>query len=155
MASQNIYEAGLALNGLANFIHADLARDLANDIIAMMSSVRSLSLPRFRTLRHAYTCARSLHCSPTRYSPRMWLRQQVFLVYPDALRPAFPRLKDKLEDTDPSVQVLHYCDLLIVVLRRKRDLRIGPEESQELPLAGARLLQGFCLLFLRFQRLCL
>lgn len=39
MASQNIYEAGLALNGLANFIHGDLARDLANDIISMMSSV--------------------------------------------------------------------------------------------------------------------
>ena len=25
--------------------------------------------------------------------------------YPDALRPAFPRLKEKLEDPDPGVQV--------------------------------------------------
>lgn len=29
---------------------------------------------------------------------------KIFLNYPDALRPAFQRLKDKLEDQDPSVQ---------------------------------------------------
>ena len=29
---------------------------------------------------------------------------KVFLKYPDALRPAFPRLKEKLDDPDPSVQ---------------------------------------------------
>ena len=29
---------------------------------------------------------------------------KVFLRYPDALRPAFPRLKEKLEDPDPGVQ---------------------------------------------------
>ena len=28
----------------------------------------------------------------------------MFLRYPDALRPAFPRLKEKLEDPDPGVQ---------------------------------------------------
>lgn len=28
----------------------------------------------------------------------------VFLKFPDALRPAFPRLKEKLEDPDPGVQ---------------------------------------------------
>ena len=27
---------------------------------------------------------------------------KVFLKYPDALRPAFPRLKEKLEDPDPG-----------------------------------------------------
>jgi len=31
-------------------------------------------------------------------------RPQVFLRYPEALRPAFPRLKEKLEDPDPGVQ---------------------------------------------------
>ena len=35
------------------------------------------------------------------YSPLLF---QVFLRYPDALRPAFPRLKEKLEDPDPGVQ---------------------------------------------------
>jgi hypothetical protein len=29
---------------------------------------------------------------------------KIFLKYPDALRPAFPRLKEKLEDPDPGVQ---------------------------------------------------
>jgi AP-3 complex subunit delta-1 len=29
---------------------------------------------------------------------------KIFLTYPDALRPAFPRLKEKLEDPDPGVQ---------------------------------------------------
>lgn len=27
---------------------------------------------------------------------------KVFLKYPEALRPAFPRLKEKLEDSDPG-----------------------------------------------------
>lgn len=29
---------------------------------------------------------------------------KVFLRYPEALRPAFPKLKEKLEDADPGVQ---------------------------------------------------
>ena len=29
---------------------------------------------------------------------------KIFLKYPDALRPTFPRLKEKLEDVDPGVQ---------------------------------------------------
>lgn len=29
---------------------------------------------------------------------------KVFLRYPEALRPAFPKLKEKLEDPDPGVQ---------------------------------------------------
>lgn len=29
---------------------------------------------------------------------------KIFLKFPDALRPAFPRLKEKLEDPDPGVQ---------------------------------------------------
>ena len=32
------------------------------------------------------------------------LMYKIFLKYPDALRPAFPRLKEKLEDPDPGVQ---------------------------------------------------
>ena len=29
---------------------------------------------------------------------------QVLLKFPDALRPAFPRIKEKLDDPDPGVQ---------------------------------------------------
>ena len=36
------------------------------------------------------------------------LLYKVFLRYPEALRPAFPRLKEKLEDPDPGVQVLTF-----------------------------------------------
>lgn len=42
-------------------------------------------------------------------STRPYLRKRavlisykIFLAYPDALRPAFPRLKEKLEDPDPG-----------------------------------------------------
>lgn len=35
--SQNQYDAGLALSALACFISADLARDLANDIMMLVS----------------------------------------------------------------------------------------------------------------------
>lgn len=28
---------------------------------------------------------------------------KVFLKYPESLRPAFPRLKEKLEDPDPGI----------------------------------------------------
>jgi len=31
---------------------------------------------------------------------------KVFLSFPDALRPAFPRLKEKLEDPDPGLPFL-------------------------------------------------
>lgn len=33
MASQNQYDAGVAMNGLSVFITPDLARDLANDVM--------------------------------------------------------------------------------------------------------------------------
>ena len=39
MASQNQYDAGVAMTGLSVFITADLARDLANDV---MNLVRAL-----------------------------------------------------------------------------------------------------------------
>lgn len=32
---------------------------------------------------------------------------KVFLKYPEALRPAFPRLKEKLEDPDPGKSQFH------------------------------------------------
>ena len=41
------------------------------------------------------------------------LLYKVFLKYPEALRPAFPKLKEKLEDPDPGVQV--YCSQVVQV----------------------------------------
>jgi len=50
-------------------------------------------------------------------STRPYLRKKsvlimykVFLKFPDALRPAFPRLKEKLEDPDPGLCHSLSCD---------------------------------------------
>lgn len=42
--SQNQYDAGVALSGLSCFISADLSRDLANDIMTLVSLVHLLSI---------------------------------------------------------------------------------------------------------------
>lgn len=40
---------------------------------------------------------------------------KVFLRYPEALRPAFPKLKEKLEDPDPgTVFVLQYLMAILI-----------------------------------------
>ncbi|KAL8577686.1 AP-3 complex subunit delta-1 [Nucella lapillus] len=81
MSSVNMYDAGVSLSGLSCFITSDLARDLANDIMTLMSS----SKPYLR-------------------KKAVLIMYKVFLQFPEALRPAFPRLKEKLEDPDPGVQ---------------------------------------------------
>ena len=35
---------------------------------------------------------------------------KIFLKFPDALRPAFPRLKDRLEDSDTGIHVMNVID---------------------------------------------
>lgn len=42
--SQNQYDAGVSLSGLSCFISADLSRDLANDIMTLVSSHQSISI---------------------------------------------------------------------------------------------------------------
>ncbi|KAF6201155.1 hypothetical protein GE061_005602 [Apolygus lucorum] len=79
--SQNQYDAGLALSALSCFISTDLARDLANDIMTLLTSTK-----------------------PYLRKKAVLMMYKVFLRYPEALRPAFPRLKEKLEDPDSGVQ---------------------------------------------------
>ncbi|CAF0909312.1 unnamed protein product [Adineta ricciae] len=79
--SSSMYEAATAMNGLSCFINGDLAHDLANDIMILMSSTKPYIRKR-----------------------AVLLLYKVFLNNPDALKPAFPRLKEKLEDPDPGVQ---------------------------------------------------
>jgi hypothetical protein len=38
--SQNMYDAGVALSSLACFISPDLARDLSNDILSLLTSTK-------------------------------------------------------------------------------------------------------------------
>lgn len=81
LSATNQYDAGVALSGLSCFISADLSRDLANDIMTLMSSTK-----------------------PYLRMKAVLMMYKVFLNNPEALRPAFPKLKEKLEDPDPGVQ---------------------------------------------------
>jgi AP-3 complex subunit delta len=79
--SQHAHESSIALSGLACFMNTDLARDLANEIMTLMTSNK----PHIR-------------------KKAVLIMYKIFLKYPDALRPAFARLKEKLEDPDQGVQ---------------------------------------------------
>uniref|UniRef100_A0AAY4BJJ1 AP-3 complex subunit delta-1 n=1 Tax=Denticeps clupeoides TaxID=299321 RepID=A0AAY4BJJ1_9TELE len=81
LSSPNQYDTGVALTGLSCFVTPDLARDLASDIMTLMS-----------------------HTKPYIRKKAVLIMYKVFLKYPESLRPAFPRLKEKLEDPDPGVQ---------------------------------------------------
>uniref|UniRef100_A0A9J7ZNK7 AP-3 complex subunit delta-1 n=1 Tax=Cyprinus carpio carpio TaxID=630221 RepID=A0A9J7ZNK7_CYPCA len=81
LSSPHQYDTGVALTGLSCFVTPDLARDLANDIMTLMS-----------------------HTKPYIRKKAVLIMYKVFLKYPESLRPAFPRLKEKLEDPDPGVQ---------------------------------------------------
>ncbi|CAG9538502.1 unnamed protein product [Cercopithifilaria johnstoni] len=76
-----MYETGVALGAFSCFVTLDLARDLTNDVVNLLSSSRPYVRKR---------CVLLLY--------------KIFLKYPDSLRPTFPRLKEKLEDADPGVQ---------------------------------------------------
>lgn len=77
----NQYEAAAALNCLACICTPDLARDLAADVVALLNTSRSYVRKR-----------------------AVLVLFKIFLKFPDALRPAFPRLREKLEDQDmPTV----------------------------------------------------
>lgn len=89
--SQNMYDAGCAMNGLSCFVTADISRDLANDVMTLLSSTK-----------------------PYLRKKAVLLLYKIFLKFPDALKPAFPRLKEKLEDPDPgNVHWVMKVELLI------------------------------------------
>jgi AP-3 complex subunit delta-1 len=69
------WEAGIALGGLSCFMTPDLAQDLMDDIISLMCSTRPYVRKRATLVSY-----------------------KLFLHYPEALRAAMPRLKEKLED---------------------------------------------------------
>ncbi|KAG8757361.1 AP-3 complex subunit delta [Serendipita sp. 396] len=89
--SSNPADVALALNGLSHFVTSDLARDLTQELNAMLNHSRS------------------------------YIRKRVVLAlfkviqqHPDALPYCLPRLKEKLEDPDLSVvssTVNLFCEL--------------------------------------------
>ncbi|XP_068728186.1 AP-3 complex subunit delta-1-like [Montipora capricornis] len=81
LCSMNMYDAGVSLSGFSCFVTPDLARDLANDVMSLLVSTKPYIRKR-----------------------AVLLMYKIFLKFPEALRPAFPRLKEKLEDAEPGVQ---------------------------------------------------
>lgn len=45
------------------------------------------------------------HTKPYIRKKAVLIMYKVFLKYPESLRPAFPRLKEKLEDPDPGLLI--------------------------------------------------
>ncbi|KAI9272741.1 adaptin N terminal region-domain-containing protein [Phascolomyces articulosus] len=80
LASSSPLEIGIAVNGLSHIVTPDLARDLCQDLVAMLN-----------------------HSRPYIRKKVVLVLYKVFLKFPEALRVSFPRLKEKLEDADPSV----------------------------------------------------
>eukprot|EP01124_Arcella_intermedia_P032993 TRINITY_DN7803_c0_g1_i1.p1 TRINITY_DN7803_c0_g1~~TRINITY_DN7803_c0_g1_i1.p1 ORF type:complete len:1168 (+),score=314.36 TRINITY_DN7803_c0_g1_i1:302-3505(+) len=80
LLSPNMYDGGIALDCLSNICTTELARDLVPDVVSMLSSAR-----------------------PYTRKKAVLVMYKIFLRFPDALRPSFPRLKEKLEDQDVAV----------------------------------------------------
>eukprot|EP01065_Artemidia_motanka_P048353 TRINITY_DN7764_c3_g1_i2.p1 TRINITY_DN7764_c3_g1~~TRINITY_DN7764_c3_g1_i2.p1 ORF type:complete len:1286 (+),score=583.90 TRINITY_DN7764_c3_g1_i2:117-3974(+) len=101
LLSPNQYEAGLALSCLSNICTPDLARDLVADVANLLTSGRAYI--RKKTLLTLF---------------------KIFLQFPDALKASFPRIKEKLDDSDPSV-VAATVNVLCELARRNPGNYLG------------------------------
>ena len=79
-AQSNQYEIGLAINCLANSATADLARDCISDLVNLMS-----------------------HSRPYVRKKAVLSMYKLYIKYPQGLRLTFDKLKERLDDPEPSV----------------------------------------------------
>ena len=77
LASAKSAEVGIAIDGLAHIATPGLAMDLFSDLLPMLN-----------------------HSKPLVRKKAVLVMYKIFLQYPDALRVAFPRLREKLGDAD-------------------------------------------------------
>ncbi|CAN6664320.1 AP-3 complex subunit delta [Trichomonascus vanleenenianus] len=80
LGSAHSLEVSVALSGVATIVTPSLAQDVSDDIVKMLN-----------------------HSKPYIRKKAVLAMYKVFLQFPEALRVAFPRLKEKLEDADQSV----------------------------------------------------
>ena len=92
--NQSPFEASIAMNTLSNIMTPELASDLATDVVSLMSHSRHYLRKRSTLLTF-----------------------KIFRNYPEALRPTFPQLKEKLQD--PEVAVVSAAVNVICELARK------------------------------------
>ena len=100
LASSQPLEIGIAVNGLSHIVTPDLARDLCQDLVAMLN-----------------------HSRPYIRKKVVLVLYKVFLKFPEALRVSFPRLKEKLEDADPCKCFVFY--MLFYLIFRLIFIRLG------------------------------
>jgi len=120
-STKNMYDAGMALNCISNVCTPDLARDLAADTVTMLSN--SKPYVRKRAVLALY---------------------RIFLNFPDSLRPAFPRLKERLEDSDPSVVCAAVC--VLCELARKNPKNYLPLASVFFDLLNSQTYNNWMLI---------
>lgn len=80
LGSAHPLEVSVALSGVSSIVTPSLAQDISDDIVKMLN-----------------------HSKPYIRKKAVLAMYRIFLEYPEALRTSFQRLKDKLEDPDPSV----------------------------------------------------
>ena len=73
-------DVAVSLNGLSHIVTPELARDLSPELIAMLN-----------------------HSRPHIRKRAVLALYKVFAKYPEALPQSMPRLRDKLDDPDPSM----------------------------------------------------
>lgn len=104
IASSSSSEVSVALGGLGDIVTPDLARDLSHDLVAMLS-----------------------HSKATVRKKAVLVMYKIFLQYPEALRASYPKLRERLEDQDPSV-VSATVNVIVELSRRnpKNYLPLAP-----------------------------
>jgi len=105
LLSSNGYESCLAINCLSCIVTPDLGRDLVSDIVTLLNSQKHYVRKK-----------------------AVLVLFKIFLSYPDALRPVFPRLKEKLKDSHPSV-VANTVNVICELAKRnpKNFLMLAPD----------------------------
>ena len=80
LSSSNYDEISIALHALGQMATPDLARDLTPDVVQLLKHSKA-----YLRKRAVLTLFR------------------LFVMYPESLRVGFPKLQDRLQDSDPSV----------------------------------------------------
>lgn len=105
MGSKNEYETSMAIECLSRILNADLAAALTPEVFTLMASSRSF-------LRKKATL----------------VLLRVFVRFPDAIRVAFKRLVEKMDDADPQVVCAAVSVLCELTLKDPRAyLPLAPE----------------------------
>lgn len=105
IASSNASEISVALGGLGDVVTPDLARDLGHDLVSMLG-----------------------HSKANVRKKAVLVMYKIFLQYPEALRSSYPKLRERLQDSDQAV-VSATINVIVELSRKnpKNYLPLAPE----------------------------